>query len=101
MAHKVRVDVSFADLDQYQTMKNQLDGVGLHMDTFVTYCVDTIWNQMLEEHKRQQANAREEQELVDEIVSDELDGNLEQIPDAEGLDIEEPQDGPADNAAQG
>ena len=101
MAHKVRVDVSFADLDQYQTMKNQLDGVGLHMDTFVTYCVDTIWNQMLEEHKRQQANVKEEQELASEIVSHESDGDIEQVSESESLDIEEPSNQSAANAAQG
>lgn len=101
MAHKVRVDVSFADLEQYQTMKNQLDGVGLHMDTFVTYCVDTIWNQMLEEHKRQQANAKEEQELASEIVSHESDRDIEQVPQPESLDTKEPLDQQADNVAQG
>lgn len=82
-------------------MKNQLDGVGLHMDTFVTYCVDTIWNQMLEEHKRQQVNVGEEQELVDEIVSDELDRNIEQIPQPESLDIAASTKQQADTATQG
>lgn len=55
MAHKVRTDIEFADLEQYQLMKNQLDNAGIKFDAFVTYCVDLVWNQMLEEHKRQQA----------------------------------------------
>ena len=109
MAHKVRVDVSFADLDQYQTMKNQLDQAGIHFDGFVTYCVDTVWNQMLQEYKRQlvqeaedkQLEAEVKEELAGEISGDESEGDIGQIPNAEGLDIEEPSDGPADNAAQG
>ncbi len=97
MAHKVRVDVSFADLEQYQLMKSQLDGVGLKLDTFVNYCVDLVWNQMLEEHKKQLASSKEDaeleqevlKELADEAASNESNGDIEQVPESESLDTKE------------
>ena len=109
MSHKVRADIYFASLDQYQTMKNQLDAAGLPFNRFATYCLNLVWNQMLEEYKRQLDSQQEDAELLaevqkelgDAVIGDELDGNIESISDAEGVDIEEPQDGPADNAAQG
>ena len=97
MAHKVRVDVSFADLEQYQLMKSQLDGVNLKLDTFVNYCVDLVWNQMLEEHKKQLASSKEDaeleqeilKELADEATGHESSGDTEQVPEPESLDTKE------------
>ena len=78
-------------------MKSQLDGVNLRFDTFVNYCVDLVWNQMLEEHKKQLANSKEDagleqeilKELADETASNESSGDSGQIPDAESLDTKE------------
>lgn len=81
MAHKVRTDIEFADLEQYQLMKNQLDNAGIKFDAFVTYCVDLVWNQMLEEHKRQQA-----EEARNAISSHESSGDSASAPTSEGLD---------------
>jgi hypothetical protein len=96
MAHKVRVDVSFSDLEQYQLMKSQLDGVNLKFDTFVTYCVDHVWNQMLEEHKRQLA-----EESRNAISRNESTGDTVTAPAAEGLGSSEQADGQAAAAQEG
>ena len=84
MAHKVRTDVEFANLEQYQIMKAQLDKAGIKFDTFITYCVDMVWNQMLEEHRRQEA-----EEARNAISSHEPSGNPEAAPKEEGLDTPE------------
>lgn len=84
-------------MDQYLLMKGQLDKVNIKLDTFVNYCVDLVWNQMLEEHKRQEASANEEQqleqevlkELADEAIGNESQGNPGQIPGEESLDTKE------------
>lgn len=82
-------------------MKSQLDGAGLKFDTFVNYCVDLVWNQMLEEHAKQEAIAKEdaqlaaevEKEMKDEDANHELDGDSGQVSDAESLDIKESSNG--------
>lgn len=84
MAHKVRTDIEFADLEQYQLMKSQLDKAGIKFDTFVTYCVDLVWNQMLEEHKRQEA-----EEARNAISRHESSGDSAPAPSSEGLDSSE------------
>lgn len=84
MAHKVRTDIEFANLEQYQIMKAQLDKAGIKFDTFITYCVDLVWNQMLEEHKRQEA-----EEARNAISSHESSGNSASASQDAGLDNQE------------
>lgn len=84
MAHKVRTDIEFADLAQYQLMKSQLDKAGIKFDTFVTYCVDLVWNQMLEEHKRQEA-----EEARNAISRHESSGNPAPTSASKSLDTPE------------
>ena len=82
-------------------MKNQLDQAEIKFDSFVTYCLNLVWNQMLAEYKQQQANAIEDAELeqevlkemADEAVSNEPAGDSGPLPDAESLDIKEPANG--------
>ena len=67
MSHKVRVDLKFASLDEYQVMKNQLDQAGLKFDAFVTYALNLVWNQMLDEYKKQLEAEKEDAELAAEV----------------------------------
>ena len=88
----------FGNLDEYQLMKNQLDAAGIKFNRFVTYCLNLVWNQMLEEYKRQQLNAEEDavlaaevlKEMQDEAAGDELEGDTESVSESESLDSEEP-----------
>lgn len=93
MAHKVRTDIEFADLDQYQLMKSQLDKAGIKFDTFVTYCVDLVWNQMLEEHKRQEA-----EEARYAISRHESSRDTAEASPSQGVDTQKPLSIEADTA---
>lgn len=101
MSHKVRVDVAFASLEEYQAMKNQLDQAEIKFDSFVTYCLNLVWNQMLAEYKQQQANAIEDakleqevlKEMADEATGNELTGDSGPLPESEGLDTPESANG--------
>jgi hypothetical protein len=53
--HKVRVDVAFKDMEEYLSMKGQLEKANLKLDWFVNYSVNLVWNQMLEDYSKQLA----------------------------------------------
>jgi hypothetical protein len=74
MAHKVRVDVKFSNLEQYQTMKGYLDAAGVKFDAFVTFAVDDVWNRMLKEFSEQE---KRKGELANEVSGDEPAGDSE------------------------
>ena len=57
--HKVRTTIKFKSLEEYQTMKTQLDSAGINFDAFVNYSLDYTWNEMLKEYSKQMQEAKE------------------------------------------
>ncbi len=79
MAHKVRVDIKFSDMEQYLQMKQYLDNAGIKFDSFVTFALNDVWNRMLEEYgkqlKTEVTDAKLEQEVLNELASVESTGD--------------------------
>ena len=106
MGHKVRVDIQFPNMDEYLTMKNQLASAGIHFNQFVNYCVDTMWNQMLADYKKQLEQEKLLMEEIqkgvqDEATSDVSSRNTESIPLPEGLDTSSQKNGNSAVASEG
>lgn len=96
--HKVRVDVAFKDMEEYLTMKNQLEQAGLKLDWFVNYSVNLVWNQMLEDYSKQLAA---EAGLKYETNSPTIDGDSAGVPVGESPAPSESEIGNTDNVVQG
>ena len=70
--HKVRIDLAFGNMEEYLTMKNQLEKASIKLDQFVSYAVNLVWNQMLEDYSKQ---LQDELELKREVNSPTIDGD--------------------------
>ena len=92
MAHKVRCDVVFQDMEEYLTMKKHLDNAGIKFDSFVTYSLNHTWNLMLEQYS---AQLKGEQTNDDEPAGTESSGNAAEVSFGEGADSPASSDGPA------
>lgn len=92
MAHKVRCDVVFQNMEEYLTMKKHLDSAGIRFDSFVSYSLDYTWNLMLGQYSEQ---LKKEEENANELAGTESLGNTEEVSLGEGLDNPAPSDGPA------
>ena len=98
MAHKVRCDISFQDMDEYLTMKGYLDGAGLKFDSFASYSINYVWNLMLEQYAEQ---LKKEQADAIKSAGAESGGNTEEVSLFEGAAAEAPSDGQTDYAKEG
>jgi hypothetical protein len=92
MAHKVRCDISFQNMDEYLKMKGHLDNAGLKFDGFVSYSLNYVWNLMLEEYARE---LRKEEADALELASTQPSGDTEEVPLGEGHSPEASSDGQA------
>jgi len=91
--HKVRTTLKFKSLEDYQLLKNLLDAAPVNFDSFVTECVNIVWNQMLEEYK--------EQEKARELASGQTNLPEVTVSMGESADTPQPEIGQADNAQEG
>lgn len=96
MAHKVRIDLKFDGLEEYQTLKNWLDRDNIKLDNFVSFCVNTVWNQLLDE-----ALKHAKKESMDEFNSSAIVNNPAGIPVSDSFDSSESEIGNADSAQEG
>lgn len=98
MAHKVRCDVSFQNMDEYLQMKTHLDSAGLKFDSFVSYSLNYVWNLMLDQYAEQ---LKKEEADALKSASIQSDGDTSALPLIESSAPPAPSDGPADYAQEG